>query len=106
MVGVIIASGLINSYMLVGSLHAVDLQSTLYGQLFIAKISLFAALLALAAANRFRLTPALSAALEQGDTARALAALRGSIAFEAGAALTILGLVAWMGTLTPPMAEM
>ncbi len=106
LVGVIVASGLINSYMLVGPMHVVDLPSTLYGQLFIAKLSLFAAMLALAAANRFRLTPAFAAALGQGDTARAVAALRRSIAWEAGAALTILGLVAWMGTLTPPMAEM
>ena len=106
LVGMIVASGLVNSYMLVGPMHVVDLPSTLYGQLFIIKLSLFAAMLALAAANRFRLTPAFAAALGQGDTARAVAALRRSIAWEAGAALTILGLVAWMGTLTPPMAEM
>lgn len=106
LVGVIVASGLVNSYMLVGPMHIVDLPSTLYGQLFLTKLSLFALMLVLAAANRFRLTPALAAALGQGDTARAVAALRRSIAWEAGAALTILGLVAWMGTLTPPMAEM
>ena len=105
-VGVIVISGLVNSYMLVGPMHVVDLPSTLYGQLLIAKLSLFTAMLALAAANRFRLTPALAAALGQGDTARSIAALRRSIAWEASAALTILGLVAWMGTLTPPMAEM
>ena len=106
LVGAIVASGLVNSYMLVGPMHIVDLPSTLYGQLFLTKLSLFAVMLVLAAANRFRLTPTLAAALGQGDTARAVAALRRSIVWEAGAALTILGLVAWMGTLTPPMAEM
>ena len=106
LVGAIVASGLVNSYMLIGPMHIVDLPSTLYGRLFLTKLSLFALMLVLAAANRFRLTPALAAALGQGDTARAVAALRRSIAWEAAAALTILGLVAWMGTLTPPMAEM
>ena len=106
LVGVIVASGLVNSYMLVGPMHIMDLPFTRYGQLLIIKLSLFALMLLLAAANRFRLTPALAVALEQADTTRAVAALRRSIACEAGAALTILGVVAWMGTLSPPMAEM
>lgn len=106
LVGVLIASGLVNGYMLIGPMHVADLPATRYGQLFLAKLALFAVMLGLAAANRFRLTPALSAALAQGGTARAVRALRRSIALEAGAALIILGLVAWIGTLTPPMAEM
>ena len=106
LVGALFASGLVNSYMLIGPSHIADLPATLYGQLFLAKLALFAAMLALAAANRFRLTPALSAALAQNDPARAVAALRRSITLEASAALIILGLVAWIGTLTPPMAEM
>ena len=105
-VGVIVASGLVNGYMLIGPMHIIDLPATRYGQLFLAKLALFAAMLALAAANRFRLTPALTAALAHGDTARAVGALRRSIAWEASAALIILGLVALIGTLTPPMAEM
>ena len=105
-VGVIVASGLVNGYMLIGPMHIIDLPATLYGQLFLLKLTLFAAMLALAAANRFRLTPTLAAALAHGDTARAVAALRRSIAWEASAALIILGLVAWIGLLTPPMAEM
>ncbi len=105
-VGVIVASGLINGYMLVGPMHVRDLPASLYGQLLLAKLALFGAMLALAAVNRFRLTPALEAALAQGDPGRALAALRRSIVCEAGAALAILGLVAWLGMLTPPMAEM
>ena len=106
LVGVIVASGLVNSYMLVGPMHIMDLPFTRYGQLLIIKLSLFALMLLLAAANRFRLTPALALALEQDDTGCAVAALRRSIACEASAALTILGVVAWMGTLLPPVAEM
>ena len=106
LVGVLIASGLVNGYMLIGPMHVLDLPATLYGQLFLVKLALFAAMLALAAGNRFRLTPALSAALAQNDPARAVMALRRSIALEASAALIILGLVAWIGTLSPPMADM
>ena len=106
LVGVLVASGMVNGYMLVGPMHVLDLPTTRYGQLFLIKLALFAAMLALAAANRFRLTPALGTALGQGDSARTVTALRRSIAWEAGAALAIVSLVAWIGTLTPPMAEM
>ena len=105
-VGVIVASGLVNGYMLVGPIHVLELPYTLYGQLLLVKLGLFAAMLALAAANRFRLTPALEAALANGDAVRAVAALRRSMVWEAGAALAILGVVAWMGMLAPPMAAM
>jgi putative copper resistance protein D len=60
-------------------------------------------MLALAAANRWRLTPALSAAITSGEPApdRKLAAMRTSLALEAAAAVLILALVAWFGTLEP-----
>lgn len=103
-VGVIVASGLVNSYMLVGPMHVLELPFTRYGQLLLIKLALFAAMVALAAANRFRLTPALETALAHGDAVSAVAALRRSMAWEAGAALAILGLVAWMGMLAPPMS--
>ena len=105
-VGLIVTSGLVNSYMLVGPAHIAELPFTLYGQLLLAKLALFAAMLALAAANRFRLTPAFGKAIAQGDGFGAVAALRRSLAAEAGAALLILGLVAWIGTLAPPMSAM
>src|SRR3546814_10024755 len=67
-------------------------------------------MLALAAANRWRLTPALAAAA--GDDAEsvdsdpdaALAAMRRSLIIEASAALAILVLVPWFGTLEPFVA--
>ena len=63
-------------------------------------------LLLLAAANRFRLTPALNAALEAPERApAAVAELKRSIVIEAGAALTVLALVAWLGRLAPIVSQ-
>jgi putative copper resistance protein D len=65
------------------------------------KLLLFAAMLGLAALNRFHLTPALALA---GDQPPSFATLRLSLTIEAGAATAILALVAWLGTLEPPMS--
>jgi putative copper resistance protein D len=100
-VGLVIASGLVNSLYLVGVRHLADLPATPYGRLLIVKLLLFAAMLGLAALNRFRLTPALALTAEQPPS---FAALRMSLTIEAGAATAILALVAWLGTLKPPMS--
>lgn len=98
---VIAATGLINAQIILGTENAGRLLSSPYGQLLLAKLLLFGAMLALAAANRWRLTPALTAASIDADPGRAAAAIRRSIAAEAAAAGTILALVAWFGTLEP-----
>ena len=103
-VALIVISGLVNSWILVGSEHLLSMGSTLYGQLLIAKLVLFGAMLGLAAANRFRLTPALDLAIKGGGTLPAISRLRRSVIYETSAALVILGLVAWLGTLEPPMS--
>lgn len=103
-VALIVASGLVNSYMLVGPAHVLSLPLMLYGQLLMAKLALFAVMLALAAANRFRLTPAFDQAIKENGTMKAIALLRRSLILEASAALLILGLVAWLSTLEPPMS--
>lgn len=105
-VGVIVVSGLVNSWVLVGPANLGGLFTTLYGQLLLIKLMLFLAMLAFAAVNRFRLTPALEATLENGGHAAAVSALRRSLLLEATAALAILGLVAWLGTLSPPASGM
>lgn len=102
MVALIILSGIVNGWILVGPDHIGALFTSLYGQLLLAKLMLFAAMLALAAANRFRLTPTLKLALECGGRAAAASALRRSLALETGSAMLILLLVAWLGTLAPP----
>jgi putative copper resistance protein D len=104
---IIAATGLINSQFIVGAENLGRSLSSPYGQLLLAKLALFGLMLALAAANRWRLTPALAAAAggntENIDTDpdAALAAMRKSLIIEAAAALAILALVAWFGTLEP-----
>lgn len=101
-VGTIVVTGLVNAWLLVGFANLLRLPSTLYGQLLIAKLALFGAMLGLASLNRFRLTPAFEHAIAAADHRGAVGALRRSLAVEAGCAVTILALVAWLGTLEPP----
>ena len=103
-VGAIVVSGLVNSWMLVGAGNVPDLGTTLYGQLLIAKLVLFAAMLGFASLNRFRLTPAIERSIAAADNARALGALRLSLAIETTCAVVILGLVGWLGMLEPPVS--
>lgn len=103
LVAVLLATGLVNGGFLVGMAGLPGLFTTLYGRLLLLKLLVFAAMLVLAAANRFRLTPALRGALDDPDrSATAILALRKSLALEAGAALAVLALVAWLGRLAPP----
>jgi putative copper resistance protein D len=104
---VIAATGLINSQIIVGADNIGRSLASPYGQLLLAKLTLFGLMLALAAANRWHLTPSLTAAAG-GDTGgvdadpeATLAAMRQSLVIEALAALAILALVAWFGTLEP-----
>ena len=101
-VGLIVVTGFINSVMIVGLAGLPLLPDTLYGQLLIAKLGLFALMLVLASLNRWRLTPRLDPKPDDGDPSRALTAVRTSLALETGAAIAILALVAWLGTLAPP----
>lgn len=105
-VAVIIVSGLANSWLLVGPANVARLPLTLYGQLLIAKLLLFGAMAVLAAANRFRLVPAFERSLAQANHLAALRALRRSLAIETGCAVAVLALVAWLGTLEPPVSGM
>lgn len=101
-VALIILTGLINSFIIIGPDGISQLFSTTYGQLLFAKLGLVGLMLALAAYNRWRLTPRLGIEIESGTTVASVAALRQSIAIEGSAGLLILGLVAWLGMLEPP----
>ena len=101
-VGLIIVTGIVNSVMIVGVGGLPLLPYTLYGQLLIAKLGLFALMLALASLNRWRLTPRLAAGPEGRTPKLATTAVRTSIVLEMAAAFLILALVAWLGTLAPP----
>lgn len=102
-VAAVVGSGLVNGLCLVGWSNLGRLPFTLYGQLLLLKLALVGGMLAVAAINRFRLTPALGTAKSQ-DVTSARRALSRSLMLETVAAVAILGLVAWLGTLAPPMS--
>ncbi|MDI1327744.1 MAG: copper homeostasis membrane protein CopD [Brevundimonas sp.] len=102
-VALLVLSGLGNSWFMVGPARVTGLGTSLYGQLLIAKFALFALMLAIAASNRFRLTPALGAVLRGGEDPRqALRRLRLNIIAETVIGAVLLAVVAVMGTLAPP----
>jgi putative copper resistance protein D len=105
-VGAIVVTGLLNSWLLIGMGNLPNLPFTLYGQLLLAKLALFGVMLGLASLNRFRLTPAIERSIAAGDHRGALGALRRSLAIETTCAVTVLALVAWLGTLEPPASAM
>jgi putative copper resistance protein D len=102
-VTVILASGIVNTWFLAGSIPA--LVGTEYGRLLLAKIGLFVAMVSIAAVNRLRLTPRL---LEKEDAAAnrlALRQLARNSAIEAILGAVILAIVAVLGTIPPGLHE-
>jgi putative copper resistance protein D len=97
-VATLILSGLVNGWILVGSLRG--LVATGYGQLLMLKLAAFAAMLALAAFNRFALAPRLALA---SDDARqdAHRALSRNTLIEIALGLSIFAMVGVLGTLHP-----
>lgn len=104
-VTVLAISGVINGWFLIGPSHILDIYSSAYGQIFLAKLLVFTGMLLLASLNRYFLTPALERGL-RNESYRddALRRLRISVGLESAAALVLLGLVAWLGTLAPANA--
>jgi copper resistance protein D len=105
-VAVIVVTGLLNAWLLVGPGNATALPSTIYGQLLLAKLALFTAMVGFAAINRYRLTPALAARIDAQEHRAAIGALRISVALETASVVLVLALVAWLGTLQPPPSAM
>ncbi|WP_291838550.1 copper homeostasis membrane protein CopD [Brevundimonas sp.] len=104
-VAVLVLSGLINSWFLVGPDRLAGLLTTPYGLLLTGKLVVFALMLVLAVANRFHLTPDLGRALDDPeDLGVAVMRLKRSLVMETLLALALLALVAIMGTLAPVSA--
>ena len=101
-VATLVATGAVNTVLLVGAASWASLLGSTWSRLLAVKLLLFGVMLLLAAANRFRLTPGLEAAIATGETRNAVVRLRASLAAETVMAGSILGLVAWLGTLAPP----
>ena len=95
-VAAIVASGAVNTYEILG-IAAFSL-GTDYNRLLLAKIGLFAAMIAIAAVNRQRLTPRLA---EARDHRRAMRQLQLNSLTEAGLGLLILIIVAMLGRIPP-----
>jgi putative copper resistance protein D len=104
-VAVLIVTGLINGWFLVGPSHLGALITTPYGELLLAKLAVFSAMLGLAAVNRWRLTPALDAAVgARREVRNATVRLTQSVMVETALAVIVLLIVGWLGTLAPPSA--
>jgi putative copper resistance protein D len=100
-VATLVASGLINSWFLVGAVSS--LLTTLYGQILLAKLGLFGAMLALAAANRFWLVPRMieTRAGASRDPSVWLGRLRYHVLGEQFLGLLVLLAVSVLGTMRP-----
>jgi putative copper resistance protein D len=99
-VAILLVSGTINYVLIVGPTPS-GLIANAYGRLLLVKLGLFAGMLLLATANRFRFAPAVAQALREGDAAGAVATLRRSLRMETGLAFAVLILVAGLGTMDP-----
>jgi putative copper resistance protein D len=100
-VALIVLSGLVNGWYLIGPNHLADLATTPWGAALLVKLALFAGMLALAGAHRWRLVPALA---ETGGGPNTVRVLRRTLALEAALGLAVLGVVSLLGTLQPPGA--
>jgi copper resistance protein D len=98
-VTVLLVSGLINSWFLVGSIQA--LIGTEYGHILLVKIVLFLAMVSFAAANRLRHLPGLSPGTGTYQVADGLRQLRRNTIAETCLGLGILIVVAKLGSLAP-----
>ena len=98
-VGTLLVTGIVNTFYLAGSVPA--LLHTDYGRLLLIKIALFLAMLAIAAVNRFRLTPQLVQQASIAASRDALRQLRRNAAIEALAGAIVVVIVAALGTMPP-----
>ena len=100
-VALLILTGVANLLFLVPVAELPQLNHSLYGRLLLIKLAAFLMMLGLAALNRFKLVPALEQAQHGEARLLAISRLRLSVSLELLAALAVLGLVAWLGTLDP-----
>jgi putative copper resistance protein D len=98
-VSVLVLTGTASAWYTVGSVPA--LFGTSYGLLLLAKLALFAAMLAFAAANRLRWTPPLRAA--GGEAMLALRRLRRNAIAETSLGVAVLGVVGALGVTVPAL---
>ncbi len=98
-VATLIASGVINAWILVGSFRG--LTETEYGWFLLFKLAAFAVMLAFAAANRFWLTPRLAATSSREAQRDALRGLTRNVLVEVALGVMVFAIVGVLGTLHP-----
>jgi putative copper resistance protein D len=98
-VGTLLVTGIVNAWILVGSIHALTV--TGYGQLLLLKLVAFAIMLVFAAINRLWLTPQLASSPENQPQLEALRQLARNSIIEIALGLTIFAIVGALGTLHP-----
>jgi putative copper resistance protein D len=98
-VGTLLVTGIVNTFYLAGSVVA--LLHTDYGRLLLIKIALFLGMVAIAAVNRFRLTPRLLQRASIAASRDALRKLRRNAAIEVLAGAIVIAIVAALGTMAP-----
>ncbi len=99
-VGTLLATGVVNTWFLAGSVPA--LLGTLYGQLLLLKIFFFAAMIAVAGVNQRRLLPCLDDVTTDGPVRlRACGQIGRNASIEASLGILVLAVVAMIGILTP-----
>lgn len=103
-VAMLIATGIINFYLIAGT-NLKLLFLSAYGRLLLLKLALFAGMLLMAALNRYRLAPRIEAAVSSGNIQAACTALRLSLRMEFSLAVGILLLVAIFGMLSPEIQQ-
>jgi putative copper export protein/mono/diheme cytochrome c family protein len=101
MVGILLVSGTLNTWYLVGDVPR--LVGTGYGRLLLIKIVLFAAMVAIAAVNRFALMPRLRRA--DPSVGATLRALERNGAIEIVLGLIIIAIVGALGTMPPAVHD-
>jgi copper resistance protein D len=103
-VATLFVSGLVNSWFLVGSVSI--LLTTLYGQILLGKLALFAAMLVLAAANRFWLVPRMiETRADAGELAVWLGRLRYHVLGEQILGVMVLLAVSILGAMRPAVGQ-
>lgn len=98
-VATLIVSGVINTWILVGSFRGFT--ETGYGWLLMFKLAVFAVMLLFAAANRFGLTPRLAATSRREAQRDALRGLTRNVLVEIALGIMVFAIVGVLGTLHP-----
>ncbi len=103
-VGTLVATGVVNTWVLAGSVPA--LLDTDYGRLLLVKVALFLAMLSFGAINRLWLTPHLVHASNASAAADALRQIERNSLIETGLAAIIIAIVGLLGTMPPGLEDL